>query len=145
MRRERWAGGGTRLSPPLSCVPRAAAVECETCRRALSGSDPDLHAIHRSGATLERGDCAAWYLLAQRRPLQGDAPGGDRDKTSHLGARAAPALLKTLEEPPGDTVFVLLADDVPPELATVASRCVQIAFPPVPRASMLAVAERTGG
>ena len=51
----------------------------------------------------------------------------------HLGGRAAPALLKTLEEPPGATVFVLLADDVAPELATVASRCVQIAFPPVPR------------
>ena len=44
-----------------------------------------------------------------------------------------PALLKTLEEPPGDTVFVLLADDVMPELVTVASRCVEVAFPPVPR------------
>ena len=55
----------------------------------------------------------------------------------HLGARAAPAFLKTLEEPPGATVFILLADDVTPELATVASRCVEIAFPPVPRAAMV--------
>ena len=51
----------------------------------------------------------------------------------HLGGHSAPALLKTLEEPPGPTVFVLLVDDVTPELATVASRCVVIPFPPVPR------------
>jgi DNA polymerase-3 subunit delta' len=51
----------------------------------------------------------------------------------HLAQRAAPALLKTIEEPPGETVFILLADDLPPELGTVASRCVQVVFPPVPR------------
>jgi DNA polymerase-3 subunit delta' len=55
----------------------------------------------------------------------------------HLGGRAAPALLKTLEEPPGATVFVLLADDISPDLATVASRCVEIPFPPVPRATLV--------
>jgi DNA polymerase-3 subunit delta' len=40
--------------------------------------------------------------------------------------------LKTVEEPPPSTVFVLLADAVPPELVTVASRCVLIDFPPLP-------------
>jgi DNA polymerase-3 subunit delta' len=55
----------------------------------------------------------------------------------HLGGGSAPALLKTLEEPPGPTVFVLLADDLNPMLATVASRCVVIPFPPVPRATMV--------
>jgi DNA polymerase-3 subunit delta' len=51
----------------------------------------------------------------------------------HLAALRAPALLKTLEEPPGETVFVLLTDEVIPELVTVASRSVEIPFPPVPR------------
>lgn len=46
--------------------------------------------------------------------------------------RSAPALLKTLEEPPPSTVFVLLAEDMPPELVTVASRCLEVPFPPVP-------------
>jgi DNA polymerase III subunit delta' len=49
----------------------------------------------------------------------------------HLAERSAPALLKTVEEPPASTVFVLLADDVPPELSTVASRCAEVSFPPV--------------
>ena len=37
-----------------------------------------------------------------------------------------------MEEPPPATVFVLLADDLPPALATIASRCVQMPFDPVP-------------
>src|ERR1035441_436810 len=49
---------------------------------------------------------------------------------------AAPVLLKTLEEPAGQTVFVLLADAVPAELATVASRCVRIELRPVPPAEL---------
>ncbi len=117
--------------------PEGGCGRCPTCQRALSGSDPDLHVIHRSGASLSVEDMRRLVLLAQRRPLQATRQVVIVTDV-HLGARAAPALLKTLEEPPGDTVFVLLADDVAPELATVASRCVQIAFPPVSRASMLA-------
>ncbi len=45
---------------------------------------------------------------------------------------AAAALLKTIEEPPASTVFVILADDVPPELITIASRCLRVDFRPVP-------------
>ena len=50
----------------------------------------------------------------------------------HLAERAVPALLKTVEEPPPATVFVLIADDVPAMLATIASRCVRVGFEPVP-------------
>jgi DNA polymerase-3 subunit delta' len=85
---------------------------------------------------LSVADVHRLVMLAQRRPLQA-ARQVVIVTDVHLGGRAAPALLKTLEEPPGATVFVLLADDVPPELATVASRCVQIPFPPVPRSTML--------
>ncbi len=68
--------------------------------------------------------------LAQRRPLHA-ARQVIVVLDVHLAALRAPALLKTLEEPPGDTVFVLLADQVVPELVTVASRCVEVDFPPV--------------
>jgi DNA polymerase-3 subunit delta' len=109
---------------------------CRTCRAALAGGDPDLHVIHRSGATLSVDDMHRLVQVAQRRPLQA-ARQVVIVTDVHLGGRAAPALLKTLEEPPGATVFVLLADDIPPELVTVASRCVEIPFPPVPRATMV--------
>jgi len=116
--------------------PDGGCGSCRTCRAARAGSDPDLHVIHRSGAMLSVDDVHRLVVLAQRRPLQA-ARQVVIVTDVHLGGRAAPALLKTLEEPPGATVFVLLADDIPPELATVASRCVQIPFPPVPRATMV--------
>ena len=49
-----------------------------------------------------------------------------------LPAEAAARLLKTIEEPPPSTTFVVLADFVPPDLVTIASRCVRIDFRAIP-------------
>lgn len=43
---------------------------------------------------------------------------------------AANALLKTLEEPPGDTCLILIADQVQTLPATILSRCVQVVVSP---------------
>jgi DNA polymerase-3 subunit delta' len=123
------------LAAALLC-PRGGCGECPTCTGGLRGSDPDLHVIRRSGASLSVDDVRGLVALAQRRPLQ-SARQVMIVTDVHLIGLAAPALLKTLEEPPGPTVFVLLADELSPELATVASRCVQVSFPPVPRAAMV--------
>src|SRR4029078_6691436 len=48
-----------------------------------------------------------------------------------LNAVGAGRLLKTLEEPAPSTHFVVLADFVPPDLVTIASRCVRIEFAPI--------------
>jgi DNA polymerase-3 subunit delta' len=110
--------------------------ECPTCRAALAGSDPDLHVVRRSGAALSVDDMRTMVGLAQRRPLHASRQVVILTDV-HLAGKSAPALLKTLEEPPGQSVFILLADELTPELATVASRCVQIEFPPVPRTTMV--------
>jgi DNA polymerase-3 subunit delta' len=49
----------------------------------------------------------------------------------HLVREAASVLLKVLEEPPPSTVFVILAEQISPELVTIASRCVRIDFGPL--------------
>src|ERR1700722_3361241 len=109
---------------------------CATGRAARAGTDPDLHVVRRSGASVSIADIRQVVSLAQRRPLHA-ARQVIVVLDAHLAALRSPALLKTLEEPPGDTVVVLLADDVIPELVTVASRCVEDAFPPVPRAELV--------
>ncbi len=50
-----------------------------------------------------------------------------------LSPAAANALLKTLEEPKGKTVFILRAPSAESVLSTVASRCQVMRFHPVPR------------
>jgi DNA polymerase-3 subunit delta' len=134
-------GSGARaaargFAAALLC-PHGGCGGCATCWRSLDGAHPDLVTIERTGAAIDVDDARRLGALALRRPLEaarqvlvlGDV---------HLAERAAPALLKTLEEPPATTVFVLLADDVRPDLATVASRCVEIPFPPVPTGTIAA-------
>jgi DNA polymerase-3 subunit delta' len=116
--------------------PEGGCGRCVTCRMARAGTDPDLHLVHRSGASLSVEDMRGLVGLAQRHPLQA-ARQVIIVTDVQLAARSAPALLKTLEEPPGATVFVLLADDLIPELATVASRCVVVPFPPVARDALV--------
>jgi DNA polymerase III subunit delta' len=127
-------GAGTRpasraFAAALLC-PDGGCGRCDTCRRALAGNHPDLVVVERTGAALDVDDARRLVALALRRPYE-----ASRQvlviTDVHLAVRSAPALLKTVEEPPPSTVFVLLGDDVPPELATVASRCAEIVFPPV--------------
>ena len=114
------------LAAALLC-PDGGCGRCNSCRRALAGTHPDLVTVERSGASLDVDDAREITTRAQKRPLESlrqvllvpDV---------HLALKAAPALLKTLEEPPASTVFVLLADDLSPGLATIVSRCVQVPF-----------------
>ncbi|HEX3946212.1 MAG TPA: hypothetical protein VHW47_00840 [Acidimicrobiales bacterium] len=140
-------GSGTRpaaraFAAALLC-PHGGCGRCEVCRRTLAGTHPDLVVVERTGAALGVDDARRLVSLAQRRPFE-----ADRQvlvvADVHLAIRSAPVLLKTVEEPPPSTVFVLLAEELPPELATVASRCVEVAFPPVPTAAVVAWLEMQG-
>ena len=53
------------------------------------------------------------------------------DRFHEATAEAAARLLKPIEEPPPSTIFVLLAESVPPEHITIASRSTTIEFPAV--------------
>ncbi|MGP0108506.1 MAG: hypothetical protein ACLPR9_06530 [Acidimicrobiales bacterium] len=114
------------LAAALLC-PSAGCGKCNSCRRALAGSHPDLVTVERSGATLDIDEARVITMRAQRRPLE-SARQVLMVNDIHLAGRAAPALLKTIEEPPASTVFVLVADDLPSSLTTIVSRCVQIPF-----------------
>jgi DNA polymerase-3 subunit delta' len=87
--------------------------------------------VERSGASLEVDEARSIVARAHRRPLESSRQVVVVDDV-HLAAKAVPALLKTVEEPPPATVFVLLADSTPPALDTIASRCAQISFESVP-------------
>ncbi len=114
------------LAAALLC-PSGGCGRCNSCRRALAGSHPDLVTVERSGATLDVDEARVITMRAQRRPLE-SARQILMVNDIHLAGRAAPALLKTIEEPPASTVFVLVADDLPSSVATIVSRCVQIPF-----------------
>ncbi len=123
--------------------PSGGCGVCATCLGALAGTDPDLHVVRRSGASLSKDTMRQVVALAQRRPLAA-ARQVIVVQEMHLVLDRAPVLLKTLEEPPGQTVFVLLADELTPDLTTIASRCAEVLFPPLARDVLARTLEADG-
>jgi DNA polymerase-3 subunit delta' len=97
---------------------------------------PDLVVLERTGASLLVDDAREIV----RRAATSSVEGGRKVlmlTDFHLVDEAAPALLKTIEEPSPGTVFIVLAEQVPPELVTIASRCVRIDFAPLAPATVV--------
>jgi DNA polymerase-3 subunit delta' len=118
------------LAAALLCPDGGCGV-CVACRRTLHSSHRDLMIVERVGASISLPQADAIVAASALSP----AEGGRKVMVLvdfHLVEKAAPALLKTIEEPPPGTVFIVLADYVPPELVTIASRCVRIDFSLVP-------------
>lgn len=96
-------------------------------RLALAETHPDLEIVEREGPFITRDQARRIVERSVRSPVE------SRGKVLlltefHLVLDAAPILLKAIEEPPASTIFVILADEVPPELVTIASRCVVVRF-----------------
>jgi DNA polymerase-3 subunit delta' len=119
------------LPPPEVAVNPGSVAE--TRRRVLAGIHPDVLTVEREGPAISMDMAREVVRLAARSPLEG-ARKVLILPDFHLVRDAGPALLKTIEEPPPSTVFVVLAEYVPPELVTIASRCVRVDFAPLPPA-----------
>jgi len=99
--------------------------------RALRGLHPDLAEILPQGAFTTIGQVREIVRLAASRPFEG-ARRVFILQADTLNVQAANALLKTLEEPEGETVFVLLAASRERVLPTILSRAQALRFNPVP-------------
>ena len=115
-------------------APPGADRDDRDARLALAGTHPDLLIVEREGASISVKQADDIVRAASLSPIEGDHKVLVLDEFHLMTAAVAPKLLKTIEEPPAPTIFVVLADDVPPELVTIASRCVRIDFGPVPTA-----------
>lgn len=94
-------------------------------RMALTQNHSDITEFERVGASISAEQADAIIATAARSSIENGPKVLILDEF-HLVTTAAPKLLKTIEEPPDGTVFVVLADDVPNDLVTIASRCVRI-------------------
>ena len=101
-------------------------------RLALAGAHPDVREVRRAGPYITKSqadDIVRWAALA---PVESDHKVLVLHEFHLVQPDAAAALLKTIEEPPASTTFIVLADFVPPELTTIASRCARIDFGAIP-------------
>ncbi|MBS1836181.1 MAG: hypothetical protein JST64_00630, partial [Actinobacteria bacterium] len=105
-------------------------------RQVAAGSHPSLVVLVPEGDRMRlRGELDVVIGRAHRAP-----PVGERQvlllEEMHTAEQYAAAILKVLEEPPASTVFLLVAEELPEGMATIASRCVRIQLGPVPDAAI---------
>jgi DNA polymerase-3 subunit delta' len=109
---------------------------CQIRRIARQSSMPQWSA-GASPLALDLGEAVAAPAGEPRRVFVIDA-------AEDLQTEAAHALLKTLEEPPGSTLLVLIASDVEELLPTIRSRCQELALRPLGRAELALALEGEG-
>ena len=125
------------LAAALLCDAGSAdpCGHCESCRAYLAGTHPDLYEIEPDGKTLKtikidqirtlQAEIALAPYMSQRRVVIID----EADKLNEV---AANGLLKTLEDPTGQVVFILIATGREALLDTIVSRVSTVSFQPLP-------------
>jgi DNA polymerase-3 subunit delta' len=135
----------TALAECLVC-PNGGDGACDECIRVRHRTHPDVHWLSPGSSQ--------GYLVSEIRNLIADvqlAPVRAKTKlyilesAALLKGAAANALLKTLEEPPEHTVFILLARSSEAVLSTIVSRCQIVPFRAIPeKAAVARVVQKTG-
>jgi DNA polymerase-3 subunit delta' len=132
--------------------------ECRSCRRIASGKHADVQVIGRAvksqesgrgtpdsrlqtpdskGGSSVRKEIAIDQIREMQhnvslKPYEGDQRLIIIDGAEHMSKEAANSLLKTLEDPPSSTTFILLAVDEGSLLPTIVSRCQRLRLFPQP-------------
>jgi DNA polymerase-3 subunit delta' len=128
----------------VSADAHADTERSRDARLAMAGEHPDVREVLRQGATISKEQVVDIVRVAALAPVEGLRKVIILYECHLLDANGAARLLKTLEEPPASTVFVVLADQVPPDLVTVASRCVRVEFAALDEPTIVAVLHANG-
>jgi DNA polymerase-3 subunit delta' len=102
--------------------------EARDARLALAGVHPDVREIERAGPAISADQAREIVRLSSLAPVETDRKVLILAEFHLLRPEGAALLLKTIEEPPPSTIFIILADFVPIDLVTISSRCARIEF-----------------
>ena len=135
------------LCPKGARGPRGGACgACDACGRIMRRKHPDVRFYAPEGA--------GGYLIEQVRdivadaslaPIQAKAKVYILDRADLLTTASANAFLKTLEEPPGDVVIILLARTRESVLPTIVSRCQVVPFRHIPASEAAGIVRQNTG
>jgi len=132
----------TQFVKALNCVAPVAGDSCDRCahcRLVEKGEFPDLYAPEAQGGKLTKGALGGGDRMALEdilprvhiAPVMGLYKVIILDPADGLTAEAGNMLLKTVEEPPPKTLFILVATVETSVLPTLVSRCQRVRFTPL--------------
>ena len=113
---------------------------CVNCASIIDRNHADVRFI---GPLPDKKEISIQQIRELERDLRYRSFGGKRkiaiiDPVVSMNVAAQNALLKTLEEPPANSLLILIAPNAGGLLPTVRSRCLRLSFAPLPRADVAA-------
>lgn len=122
------------LAKVLNCLSQREGDACEvctSCKKINKGIHPDILFIKPEGQVIKIEQIRNIQRSLSFKPLATKRRVIIIDKAEAMPAPSANAFLKTLEEPPLDAIFILIAQDKHTLLSTIASRCQVVPFSPL--------------
>jgi len=129
-----------------SVLPDNACGECPSCRKVAGGNHGDIHFIE---PLPDKRDISIDQLRAMQRelslrPYEAPRKACIIEPAERMSINAANSLLKTLEEPPGNALIILLTENAGMLLPTIRSRCQLIRFSHLSPEHIQTLLERSG-
>jgi DNA polymerase-3 subunit delta' len=126
------------LAKALNCPEKEAdsCDRCDSCRRIEARVHPDVHWVRPESKSrrISVDQIREFERSIHLRPTEARVKVGIIADADCMGEEASNAFLKTLEEPPGQTVILLLSAEPQRLLPTILSRCLKISFGQTARA-----------
>ena len=120
----------------LFCGQNEGCGHCSSCRRIALLQHPDLHLVEPDGTFIKIDQIRELQKELSFRPYEAPRKACIIDGVDKLNPAAGNALLKTLEEPPGNALIILVTAHVGAVLPTILSRCQRLLFPALPQTAV---------
>ncbi|UCB57116.1 MAG: DNA polymerase III subunit delta' [Candidatus Omnitrophota bacterium] len=104
---------------------------CASCRKIDNFNHPDVHWIERKGKSISIDDIRILQRQMSLKRYEGKTKVFIILEVRHMTEEAANSLLKTLEEPPDDSLIILTSSTLSGLLPTIISRCQIVKFYPL--------------
>ncbi len=107
---------------------------CNNCVRIENSNHPDIHwiEIEEKAKFLKIDNIRDLQHSVKLSPLESSYKIFIIKEADRMNEEASNCLLKTLEEPPPNTIIILIANSLTPVKETIKSRCQIIRFHPIP-------------
>jgi DNA polymerase-3 subunit delta' len=115
----------------LNCespVGSDACGSCASCRKIVSGQHPDVKIVTPENGLISVDEIRAVEEFLSFTPYEGKKKVVIVDDADLMNMYSANAFLKTLEEPPDDSIIILVSSRQEMLAETILSRCLKIRF-----------------
>jgi DNA polymerase-3 subunit delta' len=136
------------LAAAVNCQnarPEGGCGKCPACRKVAALGHPDVHLLLPDGDEIKIDQIRQVQADLALRPFEGTKKVLIVDGAECMNQASSNAFLKTLEEPPGDALILLITALPQSLLATIRSRCQEIRFLPLPRHTLASALIRKRG